>query len=40
MLGFSGVDVFLGLYYLGLEGGILAEEDTMSPVFGLFNSER
>jgi hypothetical protein len=34
------VNTLFALYYFGFKGGILAEEDTMSPVLGLFNSER
>jgi len=34
------IHTFFGLYYFGFKGGILAEEYAMSPMLGLFNSER
>jgi hypothetical protein len=40
MLGFALIHTLFRLYYFGFKGSILAEEDAMSPVLGLFNSER
>jgi hypothetical protein len=39
MLVATPVNTLFRLYYFGLKGSILAEEDMMSPMFGLFNSE-
>jgi hypothetical protein len=33
------VNALFRLYYFGFKGRILAEKNTMGPVFGLFNSE-
>jgi hypothetical protein len=33
------VHALFALYYFGLKRGILTEEDAMSPMLGLFNSE-